>query len=122
LVPEGQGEPIMFDDDLHQGSKFDLGEAGRFSVMGRTDFVVGTGQNATPGLRLPEDVDEEHLYIRLGSFARNVHFVDLYSSSGTTVYIDKHDRRMAHSDHARAWLTKDGKTVSREYLNRRWTR
>lgn len=69
MYTESEDSPLPGYGELHQGQTL---------VIGKT---------TTPELKLPDEIDEEHFRIRIGSLQGHLHLADLYSSLGTKVYL-----------------------------------
>lgn len=96
------------------GILYDVQQGGSTYTIGRT---------ATPELELSKSVSDEHIRVRIGSLAGNIHFMDLYSENGTIVKLPKADERGLGSPRRTFFsLAPPAPVMTIEEHNQRWTR
>lgn len=78
---------ITVDNHRDRADSAEMGIPDCFSMTQRGTTIIG--RETTPELRLPDSVDYRHVYMRLGNIAGNVHFADLYSTGGTSIYLSR---------------------------------
>ncbi|HEX7483592.1 MAG TPA: FHA domain-containing protein [Candidatus Saccharimonadales bacterium] len=92
-----------------------------YEVEGRSTYIVGRGEDATPQLDLSELTSRRHLQVRVGNMAGNIHFADLDSKNGTIVRIHEEDNNYTTSPRRHFIQTKDG-LITYEQQHQRWSR
>lgn len=90
-----------------------------YSIRRGKSYTIGT--EATPELDLSDTANPEHLFIRIGNLAGNLHFSDLYTKNGTIVNVHPEDN-WSLSHPRRSGIYQDGKFLSDEYQRQQWLR
>jgi hypothetical protein len=80
--------PILFGNDSQEVGE--IGD-GRNALRGGRLLTLGRAADATPALRLSNSTSRRHAELRVGSINRNLHFLDLYSKNGTSIYLSPED-------------------------------
>lgn len=94
-----------------------------YSVYGRQAITIGRALDATPELDLDKSASRKHLLFRLGNMAGNLHFMDLDSTNGSSIFLDPRDTNGVVTPWRMFFPNADGSGAETiEKRNGRWTR
>ncbi len=83
---------LLFDNERVDASSIGNSQANeRFKVWGGKVLTLGRDLDCTPDLQFSESVSRIHAQIRTGNMRGQLHFQDLDSRNGTSVYVHPHD-------------------------------
>lgn len=106
-----------------QGERFLGGSTGFAATYARKDLIIGTAEDATPELKLDSTAHPHHLLFRLGSLAGNLHFMNMEDHDdpdGAIIYLHQDDVRGIYQPRREIDMSRG--FVTREDINKRWTR
>jgi hypothetical protein len=112
---------VMLSDERKPADRLYVPGESELTLFARQELIIGTAEDATPGLALSAFADPHHVRLRLGNMSGRLHFSNVSaigSLARSIVHLDGGDIRYLE----RPMRHFSSGSITHEVLNGRWTR